>query len=212
MRTFRVQHGRRLDVHGIGAGAGFGQRERRHQIAVHAPRQIPVDLGLRAEVDERQRADALVCEHGGRQTAEIRAGLAHPGDRQQTQFEPTERFGHLRHEKTEVGGLLEQGTDDVDVTTVDLVEHRLHLLLGELLDRAHQEPLVIAHVLGADDVFRFDLVDEEAGTTLLRQHGHAGLLTVRDGAVGRRGSCVARHGPLVPRGAGRSPRVAEEKG
>ena len=115
-----------------------------------------------------------VCEHGRRQTAEIRAGLAHPGDRQHAQSEPTKRLGHLRHEEAEVGGLLEQGADDVNVTTVDLVEHRLHLLLGELLDRAHQEPFVITHVLGTDDVFRFDLVDGKAGATLLRQHGHAG--------------------------------------
>ena len=36
------------------------------------------------------------------------------------------------------------------------------LELGELLDRAHQEPFVITHVLGTDDVFQFDLIDEEA--------------------------------------------------
>ena len=182
------EHRRRPDVHGVGAGLGLGQRERRHQLAAHAAVQVAIDLGGGAEVDEGEGADALVGEHRRGQPPELRPALVHAGHGQRAQAEPAVRLGHLRHENAEVGRLPEQGTDDVDVAPVDLVEPGRHLLLGELPDGLHQQPLVVAHVLRADDVPRLDGVHEKACSARLRHRLHADCI-----APGNRAPAVRAH-------------------
>ena len=197
VRLLGVEHGRRPDVHGVRTGLGLGQRERRHQLAAHAAVQIAIDLGRGAEVDEGEGADALVREDRRGQPPEIGPAFIHAGDGQRTQAEPPVGLRDLRHEDAEVGRLLEQGTDDVDVAPVDFIEQRRHFPLGELPDRAHQQPLVVAHVFRTHDVLRFDGVHQKACSASLRQGLHRAALLL--GCVCGAGVLVGpRHGEPSP--------------
>ena len=156
------EHRLGLGVHGVAGRAGLGERVRADPLAGGELGQVLLLLGLGAEVDDGQGADAGVPHEGHGEGAVAGRLLGDQAARDLVEAEAAVLLGHLDAQQAQLARLAQELAGGLVLEGEDLGKARHHLLLHELFRGLADHPLLFGEVLGGEDLVEATVLDEEA--------------------------------------------------
>ena len=192
----------RLRVHRVARRGRLGERVGADPLSGREAGQVLLLLRLGAEVDDGQRADAGVAHEGDREAAVAGRLLRDEAAAHLVEAEAAVLLRDLDAQQPQLARLAQERPGGLVLQGEDLGDPRHHLLLHELGGRVADHALLLAQVLGGEDLLHSALLDEEAASPrgedrCVRLGGHHQLFSLlsREGRGGEgrdEGPCRTR--------------------